>query len=160
MPPPHAFVHFAQPEVACRTAAAGSELILRARPAYCGSHRRGARHQGAEPFHFAGSRVEVGNLWPPAAFTVAWRDPAAPGGLDLRGRPARRDRDAAFAFLGSHCCAATSSSSSPSLTLPRSCRSRTTTRSSSGSRPRPCCTTARRPTMFTSPCRPALPGTS
>ena len=36
-----------------------SELLVRPRPAHGGSLRLAARRQGAEPFRFAGSRVEV-----------------------------------------------------------------------------------------------------
>nr|XP_034599084.1 probable RNA-dependent RNA polymerase SHL2 [Setaria viridis] len=111
--PPHAFVHFAHPEAA-RRAAAGSELIVRAQNGN-GSARAAARHRDtAEPFRFAGSRVELGNLWAPDAFAVAWRAPepedadaAAPaGGLVFEVDPSDGacrlvfSCDAAFALPG------------------------------------------------------------
>ncbi|CAL5011014.1 unnamed protein product [Urochloa decumbens] len=100
--PPHAFVHFANPDAARRAAAASNNLLVRA----AASRRWDAANEEAEPFRFPGTRVEVGNLWAPSAFAVAWRAPEAtdfavdPAGFGGGGGGACRlafSLDAAFA---------------------------------------------------------------
>ena len=111
MPPLHAFVYFAQPPQVPSSSCACAPPTAAPSAA-----RRAARAPSPSTSRVHASRWE----------------PLADGTCCLAFY-----RDAAFAFSVSAgpppCCAATSSTSCPSLTSPRSWRSRTTARSSSGS---------------------------
>ncbi|CAO2168403.1 unnamed protein product [Urochloa humidicola] len=110
--PPHAFVIFAHPDAARRAAAAASDLLVRVggpSSSSAASRRRHAANNATEPFRFVGTRLEVGNLWAPAAFAVAWRSPEATDfTVDPSGNSCRLTfaRDAAFALPGSPAAAA------------------------------------------------------